>query len=455
MLSTPGIGSGLDINGIIGQLMAIEQRPLVQLGVDEVQLQAQLSAYGKLKSTVSTFRSAMQNLSEPEQFKFFSASSSDDDVLTAKAEPTAAKGTFNINVARIAENHRLAAATVFADTDTTKVGAPGDEMTINVGGNAFVVDIGDKTLDEIREAINSATGNTGVTASTLQDDSGYHLTLSGDETGSSNFVTVSYSGVDPFSLQDLNTDRDSSGTFTSADLDAVMTIENTFTVTRSSNTVSDVLAGVTMTLESAGSTTLSVTRDTAKIQGSVNQFIGVYNEVMKTMAQMRGDVLATERASLLNLEAQFRGILNTAAETNSVFDFLFEIGVSTKLDGTLELNGTVFQSALENDPDGLPDLFANATGGLATRMEALAGSLLEAGGLLDSREQSINSQLDDIETRRANLEFRLQQKEATLIDQFTALDTLVARLNTTSSFLTTQLAQLANLSSGGGGNNNN
>lgn len=443
MLSTPGVGSGLDISGIISQLMALEQRPLVQLGVEEVELQAQLSAYGKLKSTVSVFRSAMQNLADPEQFRFFSATSSDEDVLTAKADTTAAKGTFNLTVDRIAENHRMAAATVFADTDTTKIGNPGDTMTITVGTSSFVVDIGDKTLDEIREAINTASGNSGVTASTLQDDTGYRLTLSANETGSSNFVTVSYSGVDPFSLQNLNADRDTSGTFTSADLDAVMTIENTFTVTRSSNTVSDVIQGVTLTLESAGSVTLEIDRDDAKIQGSVNQFIGTYNEVVSVIDEMRSDVLSTERASLIGIEAQMRNILNTPGVTSSQFDYLFEIGVSTELDGTLSLDGSVFQSALEADPDGIPDLFANATDGIATRLEDFANSLIGAGGVLDTREQSLNSQIDDIETRRANLEFRLQQKEATLIDQFSALDTLIAQLNTTSSFLATQLEQLA------------
>lgn len=443
MLSTPGIGSGLDIQGIIGQLMAIEQRPLFELGVDEVELQAQLSAYGKLKSTVSTFRSTMQTLKDPDQFKFFSATSSSDTVLTASADTTAAKGVFNIVVDRIAENHRMAAATVFADTDTTKIGLPGDTMTITIGGNGFTVDIGDKTLDEIRAAINSASDNNGVTASTLQDDNGYHLTLSSDSTGSDNFITTSYSGVDPFSLQNLNLDRDTSGTFTSADLDAVMTIENSFTVTRSSNTVSDVIQGVTLTLESAGATTLDISRDTSKITGSVNQLIGTYNEVVSLLSEMRSDVLSTERASLLNLESQFRAILNTSGETTSKFDFLFEVGVSTKLDGTLELDTSVFQSALESDPDGIPDLFSHGAGGVATRLEALAGSLLEAGGLLDSRETSINSQIDGIETRRANLQFRLQQREASLIAQFSALDTLVARLNTTSSFLTTQLDQIA------------
>ena len=314
MLSTPGIGSGLDISSIIDQLMTIESQPLVQLGVEEIELQAQLSAFGTLKSTVSTFSDAMSELSDADKFKVFKVTSSDEDVLTAAADSTTAKGTFGIEVTRIAENHRLAATTVFADTDTTKIGNPGDTMTITVGATAFVVDIGGKTLDE-RSATPStpASDNAGVTASTLQDDDGFHLTLSADETGSASFVGVTYSGVDPFTLASLNSDRDLSGTFTRADLDAVLTIENAFTVTRSSNTVSDVIQGVTLNLEQTGTTTIDIERDDDKIIGAVEQFIAAYNDVVSTIDELTANVLSTDRASLTNLEAQFRAVLNTAA----------------------------------------------------------------------------------------------------------------------------------------------
>ena len=443
MLSTPGIGSGLDISSIISQLMAIEAQPLVQLGVDEIELQAQLSGIGKLKSTVSTFQTAMQDLSDLDKFKVFAATSSDDEILTATADSTATKGVFNIQVNRIAENHRMATNTVFADLDTTKIGNPGDTMTITVGTTAFVVDIGDKTLNEIRGAINDAADNAGVTASTLQDDLGYRLTLSADETGAANFVSVSYSGTDPFSLQSLNTDRDSSGTFTSADLDASLTIENTFTVTRGTNVISDVIQGVTFNLEKAGSITLDIDRDSGKITSTVNQFISSFNEVISVMEDLKSDVLSSDRTSLRSLESQFRAILNTAADTTSDFEFLFELGVSTKLDGSLSLDTTIFDGALDSDPDGVAELFANNPEGIAFRLEDLAATLLQAGGLFDGREQSLGAQIDDIGDRRLNLEFRLVQKEATLVAQFSALDTLIAQLSTTSSFLTIQLEQIA------------
>ncbi|MGE0485462.1 MAG: flagellar filament capping protein FliD [Gammaproteobacteria bacterium] len=443
MLSTPGVGSGLDISTIINQLMAIERQPLIKAGTRQIELEARLSAFGKLKSTISTFDSAMSGLKDADKFKYFKANSSDTDVLSASAGPTAARGRYTVDVVRIAENHRLAAATVFADADTTKVGNAGDKMTITVGSTSFEVEYGDMTLDAIRDAINEAGANQGVTASLLQDDDGYHLTLAADDTGSDNLLGVTYSAADDFGFQTLNNDRDGSGGFNASDLDAVLTLENTFTVTRSSNAIADVIGGVTLTLVAPGAATVTVARDTDKVRGSVNQFIGVYNEVVSTITKLRSEVLSDERASLLSLESQFRAILNTKAGESESFDFLFELGVSTQLDGTLSLDATVFDKAYASDPEGIADMFANADSGLATRLSAFAGELTGSGGMLASRETTINGQIRAATTTRANIEARLARKEASLVEQFSALDALLASLNTTSNFLTTQLDQIA------------
>lgn len=451
MLSTPGVGSGLDISGIISQLMAVERRPLVKLGTTQVELNAQLSAFGKLKSTLSVFKSAMGDLATVDKFKYVKASSSDADVLSATADATAAKGNYAVEVVRIAESHRLATQTVFQDTDTSLVGVAGESMVIAVGTRSFTVDYGDKTLAQIRDAINASSDNSGVTASILHDDTGYRLTLAANDVGSTNHLAITYAGADPgnppdlFALQTLNQDRDGSGTFTSADLDAVLRLENAFTVTRSTNTVTDVVTGVTLNLGKPGTVSLTVARDDARIRGSVTQFIGAYNEVMSTLEELSGNGLAEERSALRSLETQFRGILNSKAGTAEKFSFLFELGVSTERDGTLSLDASVFDSALASDPVGVADMFSNASTGLATRMNNLATDLIGAGGMLESRETTLNARIRDIGTARINMQARLDRKEAALVDQFSALDALLAGLTTTSNFLETQLDQLAQL----------
>ena len=103
------------------------------------------------------------------------------------------------------------------------------------------------------------------------------------------------------------------------------------------------------------------------------------------MEDLKSDVLSSDRTSLRSLESQFRAILNTAADTTSDFEFLFELGIATELDGSLSLDTTIFESALASDPDGVAELFANDPEGIAFRLEDLADTLLQAGGLFDGR----------------------------------------------------------------------
>ncbi len=449
-LSTQGVGSGLDIAGIVSKIMAIERQPWVKAGTKGLDLQAQLSAYGQLKSVVSTFETTMNELSDATKFKASKATSSDSKVLTASADGTASRGVYAIEVKRLAETHRLVAGSVFPDTGTTKVGTVGDAMTITVGTKAFTVEIGDKTIDEIRTAINAATSNSGVTASTLRDASGYHLTLSGKNTGSKNFVSVVYHALadpgvtrpDPFGLSSINTDRDASGIFDKDDLDAQIKVENTYTINSSSNSVNDVIAGVSLDLTAIGTSNLNVARDDGKIQSAVQQLVSAYNAVFKTTSDLKSKGLKDERSGLLNIESQFRDALRTKAGNSSAFKFLAEIGVTTAAKGTgLAFNPTIFHEALNKDPDGVASLFSDNTTGVIVRFKKLADTLTGAGGALPGREESTKQQIEANKTSRANLDFRLTRREAALNKQFNRLDALMATLNSTSSYLTTQLKQ--------------
>lgn len=449
-LSTQGVGSGLDIAGIVNKIMTIERQPWVKMGTAQVEMQAQLSAYGQLKSVVSQFQTAVSDLTDPAKFKAAKATSSDTKVMTATAGADASAGVYNVEIKRLAENHRLVAGTTFADTATTKIGASGDSMVISVGSKSFTVEIGNKTIDEIRTAINNSAANTGVTASTIKEGGSYHLTLSAKSTGSVNAMSVAYHTMadpeairpDPFALATINTDRNGSGDVTSADLDAELKLENTYSVTSSSNSVTDVIAGVTLDLVAAGTVSLNIARDDGKIQSNVQSLISAYNAVFKLTSDLKGKVLSDERGSLLNIESQFRDALHVKSGTSSAFKFLAEIGITNGANGTgLALNTTIFQEALKKDPEGVASMFTDATSGAALRFKAVAKSMLDAGGILPARETSMKARIEANSTARANLEYRLGRKEASLNKQFNALDALIAGLNTTSSYLTTQLAQ--------------
>ena len=444
-LSSPGVGSGLDVSGIVSKLMAIERRPLTALNNKNSVLQSQLSAFGQLKSAVSNFQDTLTNLADGSKFKAFTATSSTATVATATADANAAKGTFVIQVNRVAERHRMVAGTVVADADKTTMGAAGTTMTISVGSTKFTVATGGLTLDQIRTAINGAGDNAGVTASTLQDNSGFHLTLTANNTGSKDLLQAEYSGADLFGLTTINSDRDQSGAFAAADLDAEFKVENTFTITRSSNTVGDVFAGVSLNLVAAGTTTLQIERDDSKITSAVQQFIAGYNSVFKTSATLRSSQTA-ERAALFNIEDQFRSVLHAKGNNSAVISRLADLGIASGKDGTLTLNTSMFQAALTKDPAAVTSLFSNPITGIAVRFKALATDLVSGNGALGHRAESTRTAISNNDKAIANLQFRLTKKETTLNQQYTKLDSLLATLNSTSSYLTTQLAQIESIS---------
>ena len=438
-VSSPGVGSGLDISGIVNKLMAIEQQPISKINTQLVELKTQVSAYGALKSSLSTFRDTLDKLADLSKFKVYSATSSDTTVLSGSASSAAGKGVYNLEVKRLAENHRMAARTTYADTGTTTIGTAGDTLTLTAGSSSFTVDTGGKTLADIRDAINQATHNTGVTASIFKDDTGYRLSLAANKTGSDGALTVAYSGSDVFALQTLNTDRDASGSFTPADLNAVVKLENNFTITSTTNTISDAVEGVSMTLVKAGTVTLNVDRDTASVTSTVQDFAKSYSDLIALMTKMRGDVLKTDQSAVSGIESQMRALLNKSAEVSGSFSNVFQVGLSTQKNGSLAVNATTLASTMNSDYAGFANLFADPTNGVAGRLRSLANSFLDTGAVIDGRRQGLESQIKSNEDRKARMTQRLAIVQDRLTQQYNKLDSVVSSLQGSGSALLAQL----------------
>jgi flagellar hook-associated protein 2 len=448
-ISSAGIGSGLDVASIVSQLMTLERQPLVALQQKEAGVQADLSAYGQLRSELSKFQTAMDGLGTLSKFKVYKATPEDEDVFTASASSTAAPGTYNIEVVQLAASHRQNSQR-YADKDTTTVGTAGDRIHVQVGtdtANAFEVEIGGKTLEQIRDAINVAADNVGVTATLVPDyDTGtsteyYRLVLTSDETGTANQMTLSFedSGggaiADPMGFTQLTAARD-----------AQLKVEGYLAV-RSSNTVSDVVDGVTLNLKATTATgvtkKLTVTRDDAAIEESVNEFVTAYNDLHAKLSELRTGELAGD-TTLLTIESSLRNIFNTAPTgLSGSYTWLSQVGVSIQVDGTMSLDSTALKSALATDFTGVAELFAHDDQGYAFRLEALVDGYLQTDGLIDSREDGLNSRIDTLQERQDALERRLVMIEQRYTAQFAALDSLIGSLQATSSFLTQQLKSLS------------
>ncbi|MDH5358620.1 MAG: flagellar filament capping protein FliD [Gammaproteobacteria bacterium] len=444
----PGIGSGLDVNSIVSQLMALERQPIDKLNKTQSLVNAQISAYGSLKSKVSDFQSAMASLSSLSSFQVFGATSGDDTLFTATADSTATAGSYAIDVVALAERDKIATK---AYTDTASVVGEGT-LTIATGTASFdvVIDGTNNTVAGIRDAINDASDNTGVTATIVTDDAGAHLVLSSDETGTANALKItvadSTDGIndDDAGLSSLAYDVGGAIVHRAAistAADSVVKIDG-FTVTSSSNTVSGALEGVSITAKALGSSTLSVTRDDSKISASVQKFADAFNALRKEIDKQRSGQLEAD-STLLNMERQMFSILNSGtAITGSNQSYLVEAGVTIDKLGVMSVDSSAMTELLNSDFNSFANLFAAPDEGFAFRLDAMAEAWLATDGLIDARESGLKTQVDSIDEQKERIEIRLERVEARIRAQFSALDGLVSSLNATGNFLTQQLASM-------------
>jgi len=394
MITAPGVGSGLDVRSIIDQLMAIERQPIQRLEFKESLIESQISGYGKLKSALSTFQSAMDNLASVPEFQVFAATSSNEDAVSGTASASAARGTYDIVVTQLAQAHKSYSE---GQTDgETSIGQTGT-LTVTVGAQGsfdVAIDATNNTLAGIRDAINDASDNPGVTATLLTVDADNdpntagnvtRLVLTADEPGTAYELSFGYNG---------NASLDAALGFQTVAghdaQDAVLSVDG-FTVVSASNTVTDAIQGVTFTLKEGdgASATLSVDRDVEATTGSVQEFVDAFNSLRDTINTLRQNELEADN-SLLTIERQIIGVLNAPPTgISSPFNYLTEVGVSFDKQGQLTLDSSELTDALNSDFAGVAALFAEEGQGYAYRLEELVGDLLGIDGLVDSRTRRL------------------------------------------------------------------
>ena len=438
-IQAPGVGSGLDINSIISQLLVLERRPLDLIETRQGQAEAQLSAYGQLKSTISKFETAMSNLSSLSKFQIFAPSSTDESVLTATADNTAVEGSYDINVTALAASHKLASNAFVNPSDVVGEGT----LSISVGSNSFdiTIDSSNSTLFGIRDAINNASTNTGVTATLVNENSGSRLILTSDDAGTANSLSITATNGGVGNLAQLD---GANFTQNRAAADAQLTIDG-FPVTSSTNDVVDAIEGVTLRIASIGTATLNVGRDDDAIKTSVQEFADAYNALRDEIDNQRNGQLEAD-GTLLSLETQILSALNLGQSiTGSNYKYLSEVGISLDKEGHFQVDSDVLQTTLDTEFRSFVNLFAAPNEGFAFRLESLASAVLQPDGLIDAREDGLNATIRRFDDQKATFEFRLELIEKRLRAQFTALDGLISNLNATSSFLSQQLSIIGNI----------
>mgnify|MGYP000099465064 CR=1 FL=1 len=454
-ITAGGIGSGLDIEGLVSQLVAAEGQPaLFRLDTKEARLQADLSAFGSLKSALSTFQDSVAALNDLEAFQARKAISSNSELFSASADSTAVAASYDIEVIQLAEAEKRRSGN-FAD-DAEVVGTGTLDITLGADTFQLTIDGTNNTLAGIRDAINDATENPGVAASIINVDDGVggtiaRLVLTSDTVGATNTIGIV---VDDDDL----TDADTSGlsqlatanlTTIQAAQDAKIEVDGQ-TATRSSNGFSDVIAGVTFDLAKAevGTVeTLTVELDTGSVKGKVNTFVAAYNSLADTMKQLAafdadsGSAGALQGdAALRNVQSQLRQAMTTSV-SGLDFGTLAEVGVTTNADGKLEVDSDKLDSVLSSDFTSVSQLFASENG-LANSLDTLLEGYIASDGILNARTEGLQTSIDLIGDDRLRLDKRLLALEARYRTQFTAMDVLVGQLQALGGYLTQQLASL-------------
>ena len=440
-ITAAGVGSGLDIESIVSQLMSLERRPLVALQQKEAEAQAQISDFGSLKSAVSSFKDAMDKLGTADKFRIFSPTSSDENILTATAMSAAAAGSYSLDVQRLAQNHKMG-SDPFA-SGTTFGGTAGDSLTLTVNGNSSTIDLSTaKDLAGVRDAVNTAVDNSGVTATIVNDGTNEHLVLTSNESGYDQRVQLAYGGTitsTTFNFATSNQDSSGATLVDLAQLDAAFSVDG-IAITAASNQASGVVDGLTFNLKGVGTSTLTVARDTESIQASAQEFVDAYNAVLQKVDELKSGNIGND-STLRGIVSQFRSVLNTPASgLTGSFSSLSELGITTNKDsGELELDTANFSNALDTDFSAVSDVFTDATSGYATRFINVTDGMLATDGLLDARVDTLNTRVRRYQDQQSSMEANLVLKEKALRAKYAALDSLIGPLNSTSAFLTANL----------------
>jgi flagellar hook-associated protein 2 len=482
-LSSPGIGSGLDVTSIVTQLVAIERKPIEQLQAQATTIQTKLSAFGLLQSYATNVRDAAATLAKASFWTQTRATSSDPGSLAVSSTATAASGSYSVAVSQLAQSQGLSsgaytdsATAVGSGTLRIELGTWNDELTSFLAEPAkTAIDIpisaAEGTLDGIKAKINAA--NAGVTASIVRDSSGARLVLRSTATGASSAVRISVvdddgTANDAAGLSALAFDPPTAAlqvppvtgqmSQTQAATDAKATI-NGLAVTSSTNTLTDVIDGVTMTLGKVTTSPVqvNVALDTSTLSSAVSAFAKAYSDMNAYIAsQTKYDSTTKVAATLqgdrstLMLQSNLRSTFLSNSSASSAFTRLSDVGLEIQTDGSLKVNNTKLTAALAN-PAEVAKLFSStassvpAEQGFAVRVKAMADQLIASNGAITTHTQGLRDSITRNSTQQQMLEARVARTEARLTKQYSALDTTLAQISGVSSTLTQALAGLVTL----------
>jgi len=446
LITSTGIGSGLDIGAIVSSLTtAFGAAQTSQLTNQQSTLDSEVSAYGTFTAALDTLKLALPALEDPSQLAAFAATVADKNIASATTSSDAVAGTYSLLV-----NNLATAATATSAPLSSTAGVGTGTLTIQVGGSstAITIDSTNNTLGGIAAAINS-TPNAGVSASVIATTGGSRLVLTGTSTGLANQITVTQSGGDG-GLASL--------ALTTVPAQNANYSINGFAATSGSNVVANAISGVTLNLQQASalatSTTLTVSPDTSSAQTAIDKFVTAVNGVLSSIQTLTSYNPSTQVAGPLNgnatLEAfqnQLQNILGKFTNAGGGVKSLTDLGITAGTDGTYSSNDTTLGNALSASLASVGNLLGGANG-IATQISNLVDGYTKPGGLLDTINQGLQTSLTNVSKQQSALAAQMAAYSARLTAEYNAMDTAVALLKQTQTYLNAEFNPSANAASG-------
>ena len=432
----------IDFNVVLNAIMDQESQPLTALQTRQNELKKIDTNYTTLAAKLGTLQSKASSLSNADTLVKYTATPSDANALTASAGRNAVAGRYDVVVTELARAQVTVSSSSAADADTTAI-ASGGTMTI---GSQVVTLTGATTLQGLADLIN-ADVNGPATAAVLQTSPGaYRLALSSKDTGAANAFTIA-NQLTGATLAFTDTDNDNISGDSAADnavsaSDSAATINN-IPVTGTTNTLTDAIPGVTLTLlakDPARTIVVGVSRNDTDLGDRVEAFVGAYNDLLKfatdqAKAASTGSTGTLGRDALLRtLRSQLRDTL-AGSHGNAAFKNLAEVGIGFSQTGELTLDRDALNSALTANPTAVTSLFSNTTTGAFQSVNGLVDSYITSGGFVPSARTRVSDQLTRLATRIDDMTARLAVRRRTLQAQFIAADRAMATLKGQQSAL--------------------
>jgi flagellar hook-associated protein 2 len=426
-----GLASGMDTNSIIDQLVALESRPLTLLRSRQSGLKTQISALADIASKLSALGSASADLGTNGVLSARTVST--NEAFGATPGSSAVAGRYAVEVVQLARASKWRSQP-FAAAATHPAGT----LTLTVQGKAYtpLTIAAGTSLADVATAIRGL--GAPVSVAVLNDGTSSYLSLTALDTGLPSgggaALSLAFSANPTLYAE------------TQAAQNASLRVDGLL-FSRTSNDVSDVVPGTTLTLTEQGGPAedLVLATDVDGTKARLQKFVDAYNDVMKLVQRQLRPTKDTDRSASLagdaavrSLQSRLQALLTSQVGTTTVRS-LADLGVKTARDGSLSIDATVLAAAVSRDPTATNAVFSTASTGVSAVVESLVEFQTRLGdGALVARQDGLNSSWKALDAQAEAMQRRIDAFRKTLIAQFTAMENTVSGLKSLASYLSTQ-----------------